>query len=81
MGRQAQGRRAQAEGAARATASLDDRYRGHILRTPTEVRRARNDLLQNALEHYGELVPDAYPSTVALTEPDTFLMRRLCWLI
>ena len=37
---------------------LDDRYHGHILRTPTEVRRARNYLLQNAPEHYGQLVPD-----------------------
>ena len=48
------------------------------MRTATEVRRARNYLLQNALKHYGELVPDAYTSTVALIEPDTFLMRRLC---
>src|SRR6185437_15075453 len=32
---------------------LDDRYHGHILRTPTEVRRARTYLLQNANKHYG----------------------------
>ena len=32
---------------------LDDRYHGHILRTPTEVRRAREYLLQNARRHYG----------------------------
>jgi len=57
---------------------LDDRYHGHILRTPTEVRRARDYLLQNALKHYGQLLPDAYTSTVAVIEPDTFLMRRLC---
>jgi len=29
-------------------------------------------------KHYGQLVPDAYTSTVAVIEPDTFLMRRLC---
>jgi putative transposase len=57
---------------------LDDRYHAHVLRTPTEVRRARNYLLQNALKHYGQLVPDRYTSVVALIEPKTFLMRRLC---
>ena len=62
----------------RKGAVFDDRYHGHILRTATEVRRARNYLLQNALEHYGQLVPDPYTSTVAVIEPNTFLMRRLC---
>jgi putative transposase len=57
---------------------LDDRYHAHILRTPTEVRRARAYLLQNARRHYGIVVPDRYTSTVAVIEPDTFLMRRLC---
>jgi len=37
----------------RKGAVFDDRYHGHILRTATEVRRARNYLLQNAPEHYG----------------------------
>ena len=59
-------------------AVLDDRYHAHILRTPTEVRRARDYLLQNARKHYGLVTPDPYTSTVALIEPDTFLMRRLC---
>src|SRR6478752_5525505 len=54
---------------------LDDRYHGHILRTPTEVRRAREYLLQNARRHYGMTVADPYTSTVAVIEPDTFLMR------
>ena len=57
---------------------LDDRYHGHILRTPTEVRRAREYLLQNARHHYGMTAPDPYTSVVAVIEPDTFLMRRLC---
>jgi REP element-mobilizing transposase RayT len=57
---------------------LDDRYHGHILRTPTEVRRARAYLLQNAREHYGYRHADPYASAVAVIEPDTFLMRRLC---
>jgi len=57
---------------------LDDRYHGHILRTPTEVRRAREYLLQNARRHYGVVGADPYTSTVAVIEPDTFLMRRLC---
>ncbi|HEY2748081.1 MAG TPA: transposase, partial [Polyangia bacterium] len=30
---------------------LDDRYHGHILRTPTEVRRARHYVLQNAVRY------------------------------
>ncbi len=57
---------------------LDDRYHAHILRTPSEVRRARDYLLQNARTHYGLCAPDPYTSTVAVIEPDTFLMRRLC---
>jgi REP element-mobilizing transposase RayT len=57
---------------------LADRYHAHILRTPTEVKRARDYLLQNARKHYGLVVPDPYTSTLALIEPDTFLMRRLC---
>src|SRR6185312_2851121 len=57
---------------------LDDRYHGHILRTPTEVRRARTYLLQNARKHYGVVGADPYTSAVALITPETFLMRRLC---
>jgi putative transposase len=57
---------------------LDDRYHEHILRTPTEVRRARDYLLQNARRHYGVVGRDPFTSTVAVIEPDTFLMRRLC---
>ena len=57
---------------------LDDRYHGRILRTPTEVRRARSYLLQNASKHYGRPGPDPYTSEMALIAPETFLMRRLC---
>jgi putative transposase len=57
---------------------LGDRYHSHILRTPTEARRARTYLLHNARRHYGIVVADRYTSTVALIEPETFLMRRLC---
>ena len=57
---------------------LDDRYHAHILRTPTEVKRARMYLLQNARKHYGVVGADPYTSTVAVMEPETFLMRRLC---
>ena len=57
---------------------LGDRYHARILRTPTEVRRVRDYLLQNARKHYGLTVPDPYTSTVAVIAPETFLMRRLC---
>ena len=55
-----------------------DRYHAHILRTPSEVRRAREYLLQNARRHYGVVADDPYTSTVAVIEPRTFLMRKLC---
>jgi len=62
----------------RAGKVLDDRYHGRILRTPTEVRRVRAYLLQNAQKHYGLVGPDSFTSRVALIAPETFLMRRLC---
>jgi REP element-mobilizing transposase RayT len=57
---------------------LDDRYHGHILRTPTEVKRARAYLLQNAQQHYGLRVADPYTSARAVAVPRTWLMRRVC---
>jgi putative transposase len=57
---------------------LGDRYHSHILRTPTEARRARSYLLQNARKHYGVRGADPYTSAAAVIEPETFLMRRLC---
>jgi hypothetical protein len=57
---------------------LGDRYHARILKTPTEVRHARNYLLGNARRHYGLRVPDPYASPVAVVAPETFLMRRVC---
>jgi putative transposase len=57
---------------------LAHRYHAHILRTPAEARNARVYLLQNARAHYGHAGPDPYTSAVAVLEPETFLMRRLC---
>ena len=57
---------------------LDDRYHGHILRTPTEVRRARAYLLQNAARHYGRVTADPFASQRAVVAPRTHLMRRVC---
>ena len=57
---------------------LEERYHARILRTPTEVRRARTYLLDNARQHYGRAGADPYASRVAVVAPETFLMRRLC---
>jgi REP element-mobilizing transposase RayT len=57
---------------------LDDRYHGRILCTPTEVRRAREYLVQNARKHYGLRVADPYTSAKPVVAPGTFLLRRLC---
>jgi REP element-mobilizing transposase RayT len=57
---------------------LAERYHGHILRTPTEVRRARAYLLQNARHHYGRSGADPYASREVVVAPQTFLMRRVC---
>jgi len=56
---------------------LDDRYHGRILRTPTEVRRARSYLLANAARHLGLVSADPYTSRVAVARPKSFLLRRL----
>ena len=57
---------------------LDDRYHGRILRTPTEARRARAYLLQNAAKHHGRVAADPYASREPVAAPRTFLMRRHC---
>jgi len=57
---------------------LDDRYHEHILRTPSEVKRARNYLLQNAQKHFGLRFADPYASAKPVAAPETFLMRALC---
>ena len=55
---------------------IADRYHAHILRTPSEVRRARTYLLTNARQHYGDVGPDGFVSRVPLVAPRTWLLRR-----
>ena len=57
---------------------LGDRYHGRILRTPSETKRARVYLLENARKHFGVVGADAYTSTAPVVEPRTYLLRRLC---
>jgi hypothetical protein len=57
---------------------LEERYHGHILRTPTEVRNARHYLLATARAHYGIVGADPFASTVAVVRAETFLMRMVC---
>jgi REP-associated tyrosine transposase len=57
---------------------LDERYHGHILRTPTEVRNARAYLTGNAERHFGMKGVDPYTSRKPVRAPETFLMRRHC---
>jgi hypothetical protein len=62
----------------RSGAVFADRYHSRILRTPTEVKRVRHHLLNNARKHYGLAGPDRFTSQVAVMAPDTFLLRQLC---
>jgi putative transposase len=55
---------------------VSDRYHAHILRTPSEVRRARHYLLTNAQHHYGHAHVDRYASRAPLVAPRTWLLRR-----
>jgi REP element-mobilizing transposase RayT len=41
---------------------FDDRYHARVLRTPTEVRRAREYVLRNRQHHFGEPGLDRYSS-------------------
>ena len=56
---------------------VGDRYHAHILRTPSEVKRARNYLLSNARQHYGYTARDPYASQSPVVAPRTWLMRRV----
>jgi putative transposase len=56
---------------------VGDRYHAHILRTPSEVKRARNYLVTNARHHYGYVMSDPYTSTRPLVAPRTWLLRRM----
>src|SRR5262249_16659716 len=55
---------------------VQERYHARILRTPTEVRHARNYLRTNARHHYGLLGADSFASTRPLIAPKTWLLRR-----
>jgi REP-associated tyrosine transposase len=56
---------------------LGDRYHARILRSPTEVRRVRSYLANNARRHYGRVGPDPFASQAPLFEPGTHLVRLL----
>ena len=55
---------------------VGDRYHAHILRTPSEVTRARQYLLSNARKHYGRTSRDSYVTVAPLVRPRTWLLRR-----
>src|SRR6184192_3988505 len=55
---------------------IGDRYHAHILRTPSEVARARAYLLTNARHHYGHTTRDPYASIAPLTLPRTWLLAH-----
>ena len=57
---------------------IGDRYHAHILKTPSEVKRARSYLLTNAREHYGYAHVDAFVSRVPVVVARTWLLRRVC---
>jgi hypothetical protein len=57
---------------------LDERYHAHILRTPTEVRRARTYLLYNAERHGGHRGVDPFASRNVVVPPATYLLRLVC---
>jgi putative transposase len=55
---------------------VGDRYHAHILRTPSEVKRARNYLRTNARHHYGLVAADPYTSARPVVVPRTWLLLR-----
>jgi putative transposase len=54
---------------------IGDRYHAHVLRTPSEVTRARTYLLTNARQHYGYRHTDPFASQAAVVAPRTWLLR------
>ncbi|HWE29287.1 MAG TPA: transposase, partial [Polyangia bacterium] len=55
---------------------VGDRYHARILRTPSEVRRARTYLATNARKHYGYVGRDPFASQAPLVAPRTWLLRQ-----
>src|SRR3954471_24328203 len=56
---------------------VGDRYHARILRTPSEVTRARQYQLGNARRHYGHRAVDPYTSARAVVARRTWLLQRL----
>src|SRR6184192_1578346 len=56
---------------------VGDRYHAHILRTPSEVKRARAYLSTNARHHYGRTSSDPFTSERPVVTPRTWLLRRM----
>ena len=57
-----------------------DRYHGHVLRTPTEVKRAVHYVRNNFAKHTGARYVDEYSSAnpaFILPRPASWLLRRL----
>ncbi|HWE31407.1 MAG TPA: transposase [Polyangia bacterium] len=57
---------------------MSDRYHAHILRTPSEVKRARAYVLDNARRHYGHTARDRFASQAPMLAPRTWLLRQSC---
>ena len=55
---------------------IGDRYHAHILKTPSEVKRARSYLLTNAQHHYGHAHADGFASQIPVAAPRTWLLTR-----
>ena len=53
---------------------VGDRYHAHILKTPSEVKRARSYLRNNARHHYGHVSADPFSSVRPLVAPRTWLL-------
>jgi REP element-mobilizing transposase RayT len=57
---------------------LGDHYHARVLRSPTEVKRVRAYLSQNAKRHYGVAGVDRFASRAPVVAPETWLLRRHC---
>src|SRR4051812_15287821 len=56
---------------------VGDRYHAHVLKTPSDVKRARMYLLTNAQHHYGRrMTADPFASRHPVVTPRTWLLRR-----
>ena len=55
---------------------VGDRYHAHVVKTPSEVKRARMYLSTNARHHYGHVTADRFTSRTPVVAPRTWLLRR-----